>query len=185
MSLAAVATTGVSPLAQESNPTLALTSLLEQVRDVIALLPTSVYLARPAARVSGSVGEHVRHCLDHVLALVSVMAGEPLSYDCRVRGTTVETDPRTAVTEIDRLSVRLDRMPACALNRPVSLSTRLDAACPALTVRSTLARELAFVIQHTIHHCALIAVLLEWQGWQVPHGFGIAPSTTRARAEAR
>lgn len=184
MSMAAVATTGTCPLAHEPKQTLPLTSLLEQLRDLIAGLPPSVYRASPAPRVSGSVGEHVRHCLDHVSALVSATAGGELSYDRRIRGTTIETDPRTAVTEIERLVVRIDRLPSSALDRTVTLSTLLELDHPPLAVRSTVARELAFVIQHTIHHCALIAVLLEWQGWRVPHGFGVAPSTVRARAVA-
>ncbi len=185
MSLAAVATRGSGPLPPEPSQTLALTLLLEQLRDVITLLPTSMYLAKPAARVSGSVGEHVRHCLDHVSALVSAMAGDELSYDSRLRGTTVETDPTTAIKAIERLFVRLDRLSGAALDRSVSLGTLIHPSGPALNVRTTVARELAFVIQHTIHHCALIAVLLEWQGWRVPHGFGVAPSSIRARAEAR
>jgi len=44
---------------------------------------------------------------------------------------------------------------------------------------STLGRELAFVNSHTIHHQALIAVLLELSGVQVPDHLGLAPSTPR------
>jgi uncharacterized damage-inducible protein DinB len=46
---------------------------------------------------------------------------------------------------------------------------------------STHARELAFVISHTIHHCALMAVLLAVQGIPVPYRFGYAPSTPLLR----
>lgn len=43
---------------------------------------------------------------------------------------------------------------------------------------STLARELAFVMSHTIHHQAIVALLLEQQGGGVPdERFGYAPST--------
>jgi uncharacterized damage-inducible protein DinB len=41
-------------------------------------------------------------------------------------------------------------------------------------------RELAFVINHTIHHQALIAVLLAWHGIEVAPRFGVAPSTPKA-----
>jgi uncharacterized damage-inducible protein DinB len=161
-----------------------LIALLEQVRDVITLLPVGVYRARPAARVSGSVGEHVRHCLDHVAAITAALEGDTLSYDRRLRGTSVETDPGTAVNEIERLFHRLDRLDDTAWQRPVIVSALLNANAPPALVRSTIAREVAFVVQHTIHHCALIALLLEWQGWHVPYGFGVAPSTLMARAEA-
>jgi uncharacterized damage-inducible protein DinB len=49
-----------------------------------------------------------------------------------------------------------------------------------VAVRSTLARELLFVISHTIHHQALIAVLLSAAGRTVPEAFGLAPSTPRS-----
>lgn len=159
------------------------TALLEQLRDVVTLLPPSLYLARPAARVSGSVGEHVRHCLDHVSALVGAIGGEPLSYDRRRRGTTVEIDPVTAVSEIERLLYQLDRL--TVTDRHVTLSAVVDAGLPALTMQSTIAREIAFVQLHAVHHCAIIAVLLEWQGCRVPDGFGLAPSTARARHAGR
>jgi uncharacterized damage-inducible protein DinB len=48
-----------------------------------------------------------------------------------------------------------------------------------LTGMSTLARELAFVLNHTIHHQAMIGLLASLHGCDVPDGFGYAPSTPR------
>ena len=48
-----------------------------------------------------------------------------------------------------------------------------------MSVQTSLGRELAFVVQHTIHHAALIAVLLDILGVRVPADFGYAPSTPR------
>ena len=44
---------------------------------------------------------------------------------------------------------------------------------------STLARELAFVVSHTIHHQAIIGVLLAMHDVAVPERFGHSPSTPR------
>ena len=184
MSAVAVAVAEPRSTAPEQVPIFVLTVLLEQLRDVITLLPAPAFRAQPAARVSGSVGEHVRHCLDHVSSLAEAVGGEELSYDHRRRGTTVEKDPTTAVNEIERILRRLDRLTVGSLDEPVRLTALLHPEHASFAIRSTVARELAFVIQHTIHHFALIAVLLEWQGWHVPHGFGVAPSTARARAIA-
>lgn len=168
----------------QSNQIFALTALLEQLRDVITMLPAAAYVARPAVRVSGSVGEHVRHCVDHVAALTACLEGDELCYDRRVRGTRTETDPASAANEIERLFVRLDRLALTAPDRIVTVSALVEKTLPPVIVRSSVGRELAFVIQHTIHHFALIAVLLDYQGWRVPHGFGIAPSTASALAAA-
>jgi len=168
----------------ESTSIRALVTLLEQLRDLITLMPTPMYLARPAARISGSVGEHVRHCLDHVSSFAAALAGDELSYDRRLRGTTVEVDPWTAINEIERLFTRLERAAPIALERPLTVSSLVEVGQPPIVMRSTVARELSFVVHHTIHHCALIALLAEWQGMRVPHGFGVAPSTMAARATA-
>ena len=44
---------------------------------------------------------------------------------------------------------------------------------------STVRRELQFLLSHTVHHFALIAVLLERFSIAVPDDFGIAPSTLK------
>jgi uncharacterized damage-inducible protein DinB len=168
----------------ECSPVDVLTDLLVQIRDVIALLPSNVYRAGPAARVSGSVGAHVRHTLDHVGAWLAAVSGDELRYDARARGTIVEVDAACAVHAIERVLFQLDRLPSLDLDAPIGFSTLLHPDQPAAHVRSTLARELAFVIQHTVHHCGLMALLLEWQQRRVPHGFGMAASTRRAQALA-
>jgi hypothetical protein len=38
-------------------------------------------------------------------------------------------------------------------------------------------RELAFVLSHTVHHNALIAIMAQTLGVPVPARFGYAPST--------
>jgi uncharacterized damage-inducible protein DinB len=159
----------------------ALAALLGQLRDVIALLPLHCYRAQPAPRVSGSVGAHVRHTLDHVSALVAAIEGDELDYEHRKRGTSVEVDSCAALAAIEQMLVSLGRVEDAALERPITFAPLLDVAEPATPVRTTLSREVAFVVQHTIHHCALIAVLLDAQGVDVPSGFGVAPATRRAR----
>jgi uncharacterized damage-inducible protein DinB len=49
-------------------------------------------------------------------------------------------------------------------------------------MRTTRRRELAFVISHTVHHQALIAVLVALAGGEIPEAFGLAPTTPRLRS---
>jgi len=64
------------------------------------------------------------------------------------------------------------------------LDTQPERHAPPVRVATTLGRELAFVAQHTIHHCATLAVLLEKIGIVTPSRFGYAPSTPDRRGWA-
>jgi uncharacterized damage-inducible protein DinB len=66
------------------------------------------------------------------------------------------------------------------LDAPVAVVSMLTRGKTAVSAWSTLRRELAFVVSHTVHHQALIAVLLSLVGVPVPDAFGLAPSTPRA-----
>ncbi len=140
------------------------------------------YVARPIAAVSGSIGEHVRHCLDHIAALVGSSPAAPLSYDRRERGTNVERSPAEALRAIMRLKSSVDRWGARTFDEPLCVTSMLTASGDSVTGWSTLGRELAFVNAHTIHHQAMIAVLLSLAGVQVPEDLGLAPSTPRRRS---
>lgn len=179
MTSAAIAVATPATGGSDRSPEISLIRLLDQLRSFVVLLPPLVYRARPADRLSGSVGEHVRHCLDHVRTLASVRFVDDLSYDHRSRGTAVEADPEAAVHEIDRLISDIDCLAARPLGRPVRVFSLLDGDGTVVAARSTVARELAFVVQHTLHHYAIIALLLDRLGLEAPDGFGLAPSTPR------
>lgn len=156
----------------------ALSAQLWSLRETVAGLPAMVYSA-PQGRSSGSIGGHVRHCLDHVRALADARAARELTYDSRLRGTRIESDPDTAIEELDRLLAGLEDIAPGSLHEPVRLATLVDHDGPTVCVTTTLGREIAFVLQHTIHHCAIVAVLLERTGIGVGARFGYAPSTPK------
>lgn len=153
-------------------------ALCECLRQLVVLVEATTdadYTWRPPSGVSGSVGAHVRHCLDHVHAILE-RAGDPrLTYDHRRRDPRPEEDRPFAV---DRLHEAIGRLgESDRLEQHLTLDVQVDRAGTVVSVASSLGRELAFVLQHTIHHQALIAVLLAERGAFVPHGFGYAPST--------
>jgi uncharacterized damage-inducible protein DinB len=156
----------------------ALRGQLRSLRELIELLPEHTFRATPSES-SGSVGGHVRHCLDHVRALTTALNDDEISYDSRLRGTAIETSPIAAIEEINRLLDALDDVDDAALARDLLLHTLVSRGLPPVRVRTTVEREATFVVQHTIHHCATMAVLLERMRISVPHDFGYAPSTPR------
>jgi uncharacterized damage-inducible protein DinB len=161
------------------SPNEALAALLDQLTAVLLEIPHGVYVACPAPGVSGSIGSQVRHLLDHVAAFLAATAtpSARLSYDHRERGTVVEVDSRAALLKILRLKVGLEALGASRLDQPVEVAASLSRDGKAVVGWSTGARELAFVVSHTIHHQAIIALLLVLQGIVPPANFGVAPST--------
>ena len=150
---------------------------LDEMATLVMATDGTIYTARPIA-VSGTIGEHVRHCLDHIAALVAAGPSQPMSYDSRHRGTAVERDPAEALRQIMRLQSSVDRWGARSMDDPICVAS-LVAPGESVVGWSTLGRELAFLNCHTIHHQALIAVLLELSDEPVPDRLGLAPSTPR------
>jgi uncharacterized damage-inducible protein DinB len=155
----------------------ALLRLLDGLADTVITMDPEVYCARLESRVSGSIGEHVRHCLDHVAALISADPTAQLSYDRRERGTTAETNPGVAIHQILQLKTALGLWSTRSMDEPIRIRSQVSSAGDSVTSWSTLGRELAFVLSHTIHHQAVIALLLTTHGVAVPERFGYAPST--------
>jgi uncharacterized damage-inducible protein DinB len=160
-------------------PSAALRDLLDELMTVLLALPVEVYTGEPSA-ASGSIGGHVRHVLDHVAALVAASPRLEMSYDHRTRGTAIEHDPAAAVREILRLQAGLVRWASMLLDEPVAVTSLLSTRGDAVTGWSTRGRELAFVVSHTIHHQAMIGMLMDLQGAETGDArFGYSPSTPR------
>jgi hypothetical protein len=100
-----------------------------------------------------------------------------MSYDDRIRRTEAETDRNAALQRITALTEAVLDLDPRVIPRGLRLRVRLDAGGTTTEVQSTVARELAFVISHTIHHNATIALLLSDIGTDLPKRFGVAPST--------
>ncbi len=64
-----------------------------------------------------------------------------------------------------------------------SLRIKVDAADESSWATSSVERELQFLRSHTVHHFALIAVILRLSGLEPGEEFGVAPSTLRYRKE--
>jgi uncharacterized damage-inducible protein DinB len=171
----------LQPLRARSSvpPAWELWRLLDELDSLLTEVTLEVYCARFATDVSGSIGEHVRHCLDHVSILLGADASTTLSYDHRQRGTGIETDPTEAVRQILQLKRGIEAWSTRSLDEPIRVTSMISQSGGAVTGWSTLARELAFVVSHTIHHQAIIGVLLAIHGHPVPDRFGHSPSTPR------
>ena len=110
--------------------------------------------------------------------MVSGLPSCRIGYDVRARDTEIERQRGAAAREARRLAESLAAVRDLAVDLELDVEVRIDPKSDrCLVVRSTLARELAFVASHTVHHFAIVALLLRDMGIGVPPRFGYAPST--------
>lgn len=155
---------------------LPLTAVLRQLAGVLRAMTDAQYTQKPVGVVPGCAGGHVRHCLDHVDALLAATKTGLLDYDTRRRGTDVETQRQAALDALARQEAELLAL-SCSASRRLRLRTRLTSGGDVSQAETTVGRELAFVLSHTIHHNALLGVIAVLLGVPLPERFGYAPST--------
>ena len=170
-----------TPLAQRN------AAFLGQALELLDSLPLGVYSARPRHFERGGVGVHLRHVLDHYDAFLDGLESGRIDYDTRERDALTESDSGVARA---RLCTTIARMHALASKqeraytgaaREIEVAmdlggrTNVSAACSV----STVGRELQYLVAHTVHHFALMAVALRLSGHEPLPDFGVAPSTLR------
>ena len=157
-------------------------SCLQQGATIVGALPEGLYADFHSAAPEGSIGAHLRHCIDHYDCFLQGLGEGKIDYAKRERRIDIEQDPDTAIerlreqaTELLSLQGEWDQDRAIEV-RTVSFDAEDHGWLP-----STLGRELQFLLSHTIHHFALIAMLLRLAGITPPREFGVAPSTLQFR----
>ncbi len=152
--------------------------VLEQGVRLLDGLEPELYARAPVPLGSSGIGAHVRHGLDFCQRLLSGAADGVVDYDARERDPRLEEDAASARTALCATIREVQTLGARDAGQP--LRVRLDVGEDEEGwQRSTLGRELKFVISHTIHPYALIAMCLRHFGVQPEADFGVAPSTLR------
>ncbi len=158
-------------------------ALLEQGAAVLARLDPATYTA---ARPGWSpVGAQVRHVLDHYLALLDGLAERRVNYDARRRDPRIELDPRAALDLMERIGADLAGLDEAEGDLALDVHGDSGGGDGLDWRRSTLGRELQFLASHTVHHWALVRLLLEGHGVRTSADFGLAPSTRAHLAGSR
>lgn len=157
---------------------------LLQIRDLLSMICQEDYTAKPEILSGASIGQHVRHILEFYLLLVSGSFSGTISYDKRERNVKLEALPDYAVQTIDRLLKGLDTL---ELVDPVKLiADYSEVGSSENLINSSVGRELAYCIEHSIHHQALIKAALISLGSEnlTNEQFGVAYSTIRYRKDS-
>jgi len=150
-------------------------SLLTQAHEILTLLPEMFYRLSNEKTFGASPGAHFRHILQYYEALLAGLPGGVINYDTRDRSSPIETNLADALAACDRIFAALAALPDS--DRAVQTIQNQNSREAATPENSSLRRELAFLVSHTVHHFALVAVAIRMNGFTVPRYFGYAPAT--------
>ncbi|MCR9249823.1 MAG: DinB family protein [bacterium] len=163
---------------------LAADDLLYQLETVVEQLKEEDF-SKPLQILSdASLGQHVRHTLEFFICLVDARNEGVINYDNRKHDKVIEQDKSMALSVIKS-------MREFVMNVDGNIELRLDMSYgfeqgdeEILSVKSNLLRELAYNIEHAVHHMALlkIGVATEFTYVKLPEHFGVASSTVRYKA---
>jgi hypothetical protein len=153
---------------------------LEQGVELIRRLGDEIYANCPENPYRGGVGAQFRHCLDFYDCFMRGVDNGEIDYSRRERDPRLETDRPYAIAKFKAVCDGLAGLTPEHCERAVRVKAEETAPGTPEWSSSTVARELQFLVSHTIHHYALIAVLLKMQAFDVGQEFpefGVAPST--------
>lgn len=155
-------------------------SCLQQGIELLNELSPELYRKKCANVFGSSIGGHFRHNIDHYLAFRDGFAGKRVDYDARLRNASIEEDPVVAQDTLLQMGTFFEKVTLEDLDMPMEIS--MDDGGDSTWSRSSLRRELQFLLSHTIHHYALVVAIATQNGHgEFPDGFGVAPSTLHHR----
>ncbi len=131
---------------------------------------------------------HVRHVIDHVQAFLTGLQTGEIDYNVRHRNSPGETDPDFAAAQLLAIMSECEALENLNCAPPEELLVTSEIDC--LTThtekfRSNVAREVLYLINHTIHHAAYIRLLLKGCGIELASHIGIAPCTATFQRESQ
>ena len=152
--------------------------ILGQLDDSLHQLSDQQYTSSIKKLFNASIGQHVRHIIEFFTCLDKGYATGIVNYEKRERDLSIERDKETArkLLQSILLSVpRADKIMILQANYDEHLNDQIQ-------LETSYFREIAYNLEHTIHHMALIRVgINELTEIQLPQEFGVAPSTIKHR----
>lgn len=154
---------------------------IKQIRGLLENIKNKDYTRKDEILSGATIGQHVRHILEFYLLLVSGSFSGTLSYDKRERDVRIESDIHFALGIIDKLLKGIDTLDE---NQKLIFEGDFTADGSSQNIiQSSIGRELAYCIEHSIHHQAIIkaGLISLGLGDVTDKGFGVAYSTIRYR----
>jgi hypothetical protein len=123
----------------------------------------------------GTIGQHCRHIIEFFNCMLDGYEIGEISYDNRKRYYNLESDVKLAVLSIAQIIIEIYKA-----DKKLLSSYLIDEKD--ILVETSYNRELAFNLEHCIHHQAFIRIAIEnLTDMKLPQNFGVSPSTVYYR----
>ena len=149
-----------------------------QLSESLKQLTDAEYTQPSKILFNATIGQHVRHIIELFLCLEKGYDEGFVNYERRKRDYRIETDKNVAAGLLKDIYRSIERE-----NRDIVLEAEdYGDVAEIVAIPSNYYRELAYNLEHTIHHMALIRVgINEVSAITLPDEFGVAYSTIKYR----
>jgi hypothetical protein len=149
-----------------------------QLTASLDLLNDEQYVYAGKTLSNATIGQHVRHIIEMFICLEEGYAGGVVNYENRKRDSKIETEKDFAISLLEKIYEGLNKH-----NKALVLEAAYDESTNELLQFGTsYYREIAYNLEHTIHHMALIKVgIREVSDIEISDEFGVASSTIKFR----
>ncbi len=157
---------------------------LHQLKNLLSQINDQDY-GKPLSIFSGSsIGQHCRHIIEFYFCLLNNLDSKSINYDARERDLALETSPNYAINAVEKTIELLFQF--SDLHTEIELIVEQD-SYSFEKISSNFHRELHYLLEHTVHHFALIkiGILSENFNINLPTNFGVAPSTIKYKAQSQ
>lgn len=124
-------------------------------------------------------GQHVRHITEFYLCLLKGYETGVVDYDARERNLLIEIDKDFTIEILEKIQNNLINLKS---DKSLILKSIMGDD-ETIEISTSFSRELMYLIEHTIHHLAIIKIGLNevYPEIEIPKNFGVAHSTIRFR----
>lgn len=152
---------------------------LKEIKTLLKKINQPSYTQKLEILSDSTIGQHVRHILEFYVCLQQGKALKFVNYDKRARNLELESSIDKALETIDIICTKLqDSNLETSFIVEGNYTSNSDEN---IAIQSTYLRELAFCLEHSIHHQALLKIGLRSLGLNnlIDPNFGVAYATIR------
>lgn len=152
--------------------------ILSQFRGVIIQLDNVAYAAPLKVFNGASIGKHGRHVIEFFQCLMQSTTSGTVNYDTRIRYFQLEEDVQYSIDILDKITEYFSEnsFDHIAISLVSEFGDETQIAVP-----TSFNRELIYLIEHSIHHFALMRIGIQenFPDVNLPDCFGVAYSTIK------